>query len=131
MMKGYQDYCQIIKNIIKLCYQFLIETQSPWKSWIGLTQLKRYFFAKKLNRTVSQLPFVKELTVFFYPQNVIHLNFDLEENREFELSVSLSHCIYTNQNFNKIIGYKYTEKFWYDTIISLSRYIINDVLFNN
>jgi hypothetical protein len=130
-MKGYQDYCQIIKNIIKLCHQFLIETQPRWKSWIGLTQLKRYFFAKKLNRTVSQLPFVKELTVFFYPQNVIHLNFDLEENREFELSVSLSHCIYTNQNFNKIIGYKYTEKFWYDTIISLSRYIINDVLFNN
>ncbi len=130
-MKTYLNYCKIIKKIIELCYQFLNDTQAKWKSWIGLTQLKRYMFRKKLNRTVSQLPFVKELTVFFYPQNVIHLNFDLEENREFELSVSLSHCIYTNQNFNKIIGYKYTEKFWYDTIISLSRYIINDVLFNN
>jgi hypothetical protein len=126
-MKGYLDYCQIIKKIIELCHQFLIETQSPWKSWIGLTQLKRYFFAKKLNRTVSQLPFVKELTVFFYPQNVIHLNFDLEENREFELSVSLSHCIYTNQNSNKIVGYKYTDRFWTEIIWNLSKYILNDV----
>lgn len=127
MMKGYLDYCQIIKKIIELCHQFLIETQSSWKSWIGLTQLKRYFFAKKLNQTVSQLPFVKELTVFFYPQNVIHLNFDLEENREFELSVSLSHCIYTNQNSNKIVGYKYTDRFWAEIIWNLSKYILNDV----
>jgi hypothetical protein len=127
-MKGYLDYCQIIKKIIELCHQFLIETQPPWKSWIGLTQLKRYFFTKKLNQTVSQLPFVKELTVFFYPQNVIHLNLDLEENKDFELSISLLHCIYTNQNSNKIIGYKYSNSFWNKGIYSFSRYIINDLI---
>ncbi len=130
-MKTYLNYCKIIKNIIELCYQFLNNTQAKWKSWIGLTQLKRYIFRKKLNRTVSQLPFVKELTVFFYPQNVIHLQFELINQPSFELSISLSHCIYTHQERNKIIGYKYTDKFWYSTITSLSKYIINDVLFDN
>ena len=126
-MKTYLNYCEIIKKIIELCYQFLNDTQAKWKSWIGLTQLKRYMFRKKLNRTVSQLPFVKELTVFFYPQSVIHLQFDLEENLEFELSVSLMHCIYTNQNYNKIIGYKICDSFWNKAINSLTKYIINDL----
>ncbi len=127
-MKTYLDYCKTIKKIIELCYQFLNDTQAKWKSWIGLTQLKRYMFRKKLNRTVSQLPFVKELTVFFYPQNVIHLQFDLEENLDFELSVSLMHCIYTNQNCNKIIGYKICDSFWNKAVNSLVKYIINDLI---
>jgi hypothetical protein len=71
---------------------------------------------------------VKELTVFFYPQNVIHLQFDLEEDLEFELSVSLMHCIYTNQNCNKIIGYKICDSFWNKAANSLVKYIINDVI---
>lgn len=123
----YKIYSKNMVTIIRECYNFLQLTSAKWKTWVGYTFIKRYLFKKEIFKTVSQLPNVKKLTVFFYPDHVVHLIIEQFDNKLFELTISLTHCIYTNANYHKIIGYKYTDRFWSEIIWSLSKYIIHDL----
>ena len=123
----YKIYSKNMVTIIRECYNFLQLTSAKWKTWVGYTFIKRHLFKKEIFKTVSQLPNVKKLTVFFYPDHVVHLIIEKFDNKLFELTISLTHCIYTNTNYHKIIGYKYTDRFWSEIIWSLSKYIIHDL----
>jgi len=120
-------YSKNLVHIIRMCHQFLQQTQASWKNWVGYKFIKRSLLKKALFKTVSQLPNVKKLTVFFYPDNVIHLIYEQYNSKIFEITISLSHCIYTNTSHHKIIGYKYTDRFWTELIWNLSKYIILDL----
>ena len=124
-------YCKNIVNLIKSMHLILGQTKEKWKTFTGYSFIKRYLFKKQILNQMAKsfFPRVESLAIFFYQDQTVVVHFR-DGEKDLSITVSEEYCIFSNSEKN-VLGYHLSKKFWENYIWSLSKYILNEILFNS